>query len=243
LLGSRESTPPLPPQCPPVLIRTSPPPIAVNAATSETVTRIGPIRYPSADRVLGRCLEVDGEWLEDEVEVCARALEAGDTVVEVGAGIGLHALTLCKQFAVNAFEPEPRLLEAMLWNIAQHNRGTLKVHEGDGTDIDALALGRLHLIKVSIDHLVLRVLEGAQASIHRHRPCLYLRSQSAGPEAGLMERLQELNYRVWRHQLPLHRVANFKGNSIDPFPGVGVCNLICVPAGRQAVMQGLARLL
>lgn len=235
--------PPLPPHCPPVFVRTSPPPVAVNAGISETVTRIGSIRYPSADRALACCLELDGEWLEDEVDACARTLEAGDTVVEIGAGVGLHALTLSRQFVVNVFEPEPRLREPMLWNFAHHGHAAVKVHDGDGTDIDALDLAGLHLIKVCVDDLALRVLEGAQASISRHRPCLYLRSPSAEPEAALMERLRELNYRVWRHELPLHRAVNFKGNNIDPFPGVGVCNLICVPVGRQAVMRGLARLL
>lgn len=236
------SAPP-PPQRPPVLLRPAAPSVAVSAEINETDTRLGTIRYPSSDRVLGCCLEANGEWLEGEVEACARTLEPGDTVVEVGACVGLHALALSKHFVVKAFEPEVRLRDSMLWNISHHHHGALTVHEGDGTDIDALGLEGLHLIKVSIDHLAPAVLRGARDIISRHRPCLYLRSQSDETEGAVLNLLRDLDYRVWRHELQMHTVPNFKGNSTDPVPGVGVCNLICVPAGRQAVIHRLPRLL
>ncbi|MGQ3048768.1 MAG: tetratricopeptide repeat protein [Niveispirillum sp.] len=234
-------TPPLPAQRPPVLSQQM---VTIgNQDALEAATRLGVLRYPSSDRILGRCLEADGEWLEGEVEACARTLEPGETVVEVGAGIGLHALALSKQFKVHAFEPETHLRELMQWNMAHVHHGSVTPLQGDGTGIDALGLDSLHLIKVSVDALVLRVLKGARSSILQHRPCLYLRCDAGKPDQATLDLLREMNYRVWQHTVPLHVVPNFRGNSTDPFPGVIVCNLICVPAGRQAVMHMLPRLL
>lgn len=236
--------PPLPAHRPPILsqqVRGLPD--IGNQDALEAATRLGVFRYSSSNRILGRCLEADGEWLEGEVEACTRTLEPGETVVEVGAGIGLHAVALSQQFKVHAFEPEMHLWELMQWNMAHLHYGVLTQHRGDGTSIDSLGLESLHLIKVSVDTPVLRVLHGARSSILRHRPCMYLRSDDEKPDQAMLDLLREMDYRVWQHRVPLHRAANFKGNSVDPFPGVGVCNLICVPVGRQAVMQGLPRLL
>ncbi|AUN33187.1 tetratricopeptide repeat protein [Niveispirillum cyanobacteriorum] len=234
--------PPLPAQRPPVLVqRMTPSSAIVDDDTREAMTRVGAIHYPSSDRILGGCLEANGEWLQGEVAACICALEPGETAVEVGAGIGIQALALSTHFKVHAFEPDMHLRNLIQRNIANIGHRSLTLHQEDGSDIDALRLDSLNLIKVSIGALGPGVLRGARSSILLHRPCLYLRSD-VKPDQAMLDLLREMDYRVWQHRVPLHAEPNFKGNNVDPFPGVCVYNLICVPVGRLAVLHGLVRL-
>lgn len=55
-------------------------------------TRYGPMTVPKEDAVIGRALALYGEWAQSEIDLIARFLKEGDTVLDVGACVGTHSL-------------------------------------------------------------------------------------------------------------------------------------------------------
>lgn len=73
-------------------------------------TRYGRLYVASGDTVIGRSLKIYGEWAEDEISAYAALLKDGETILDVGANIGTHAIALASRFPqseVVAFEPQP----------------------------------------------------------------------------------------------------------------------------------------
>jgi FkbM family methyltransferase len=58
--------------------------------------RHGLVLYPAQDRVIGRSIEVYGEYYESEVDVFRQILRPGDVAVDVGAFIGTHSLVMAR---------------------------------------------------------------------------------------------------------------------------------------------------
>ncbi len=58
--------------------------------------RHGLVAHHDEDQVIGRALRLYGEWAEEEVFLLSHALRPGDTVVDVGANVGSHALAFSR---------------------------------------------------------------------------------------------------------------------------------------------------
>jgi len=73
-------------------------------------------------------------------------------------------------------------------------------HPGDKVrmmSIDELELSACRMIKVDVEGMELDALRGAEATISRLRPILYV--ENDGREAGLIEFILDLGYRAWWH--------------------------------------------
>lgn len=74
------------------------------------------------DVYIGRLLLRDGRYSEEEVELFAKILRPGDTVVEAGANIGAHTVPLARLVnamgKVIAFEPQPFIYNLLCGNLA-----------------------------------------------------------------------------------------------------------------------------
>lgn len=73
-------------------------------------TRYGRFHVAREDSVIGHSLKIYGEWAEDEISAYAALLTDGDTILDIGANIGTHAIALASRFPqseVVAFEPQP----------------------------------------------------------------------------------------------------------------------------------------
>ena len=73
-------------------------------------TRYGRFHVARDDSVIGHSLRIYGEWAEDEISAYAALLTDGETILDVGANIGTHAIALASRFPqseVVAFEPQP----------------------------------------------------------------------------------------------------------------------------------------
>lgn len=104
---------------------------------------------------------------------------------------------------------------------------------------DVIDPPRLGLIKADVEGMELATLKGAAGLIARFRPFLYLElNPTEGPE--LIHYLRDIGYRCWRHFPPLYNPANFAGNAQNIFEGLVSHNILCVPAERNAVIDGLA---
>jgi FkbM family methyltransferase len=78
--------------------------------------------YNPGDEIVGRSLELYGEFSEGEVEVFRQVVKPGHVVVEVGANIGAHTIFLAQQVGpkgrVIAFEPQRILFQTLCANLA-----------------------------------------------------------------------------------------------------------------------------
>jgi len=90
--------------------------------------RYGFISFFSSDQVIGRSLQLYGEWAENEIAFLRHFIRPADSVLDVGANIGTHTLAFAQAVGpkgqVYAFEPRPeifRLLEAAIRDNALTN--------------------------------------------------------------------------------------------------------------------------
>jgi FkbM family methyltransferase len=82
--------------------------------------RYGPMAYLTTDEHVGRSLDQCGEWARSELELLGALLKPGDTVVDVGANVGTHAVYFAQRVgptgAVVAFEPQRVVHQVLLTN-------------------------------------------------------------------------------------------------------------------------------
>jgi FkbM family methyltransferase len=111
--------------------------------------RYGFILYNRNDTVIGRSIEVYGEYFESEVNVFRRFCTPGDVALDIGANIGTHTLALARLVGpgglVFAFEPQRIVFQTLCANMALNSldnihcinaavgatAGTLKLFDAD----------------------------------------------------------------------------------------------------------------
>lgn len=73
------------------------------------------------DIFIGASLDAYGEWCEYEIDFLRKFIKPGDTVIDVGANIGTHAVAFSRMVGkggrVFAFEPQPRIFKILEANI------------------------------------------------------------------------------------------------------------------------------
>lgn len=84
--------------------------------------RHGYVLYNRNDVVIGRLIELYGEYFESEVDIFRRFLSAGDVAMDIGANIGTHVLAMARlvgaRGAVFAFEPQRIVFQTLCANMA-----------------------------------------------------------------------------------------------------------------------------
>jgi len=97
------------------------------------------------------------------------------------------------------------------------------------TTIDALNLPRCHLIKIDVEGMEKEVLNGAQETIKRCRPILYIENDRADKSQALITHILSMGYRAWWHLVPLFNPANHANNPDNIFAGTVSVNMLCQP--------------
>ena len=74
-----------------------------------TDTRFGKLLYAENDSIIGRSLELYGEWCSNEIDLISQFVSASDVVIDVGANLGHHSRAFSDMVGrdgmVIAFEP------------------------------------------------------------------------------------------------------------------------------------------
>jgi FkbM family methyltransferase len=84
-------------------------------------TKDGPMVYFKYDHYIGRSLETYGEYSKQEADLLARMISPGDVVVEAGANIGAHTVSLAHRLGplgrLYAFEPQRIVNQLLCTNV------------------------------------------------------------------------------------------------------------------------------
>jgi hypothetical protein len=77
--------------------------------------------WPRQDQIIGRALDLYGEFAEGENQVLCSYARPGDVVVDIGANLGTTTLPLARAVGsagqVLAFEPQPLIAQCLLTNL------------------------------------------------------------------------------------------------------------------------------
>ncbi len=105
--------------------------------------------------------------------------------------------------------------------------------------IDQLDLAACHLIKVDVEGMEGDVIGGAEATIRRLRPALYVENDRHEKSAALIEQLLGLGYRLYWHLPPLFNPDNYFGVSENLFPGIVSANMLGIHNSFSQNISGL----
>jgi FkbM family methyltransferase len=97
--------------------------------------------------------------------------------------------------------------------------------------IDGLRLNACRLIKIDVEGMELDVLQGADDTIKRLRPRLYMENDRREKSAALITHVTGLGYRCYWHLPPLYNPDNFKKHQQDIFGRIVSVNMLCLPEG------------
>ncbi|CDR35227.1 FkbM family methyltransferase [Criblamydia sequanensis] len=90
-----------------------------------TETRYGKMLYNKNDTIIGKSLELYGEWYQSELDFLKKFIPKGASCLDIGANIGTHTLFFADAVGENgvviAFEPQRLIFQLLLANIAINN--------------------------------------------------------------------------------------------------------------------------
>lgn len=100
--------------------------------------------------------------------------------------------------------------------------------------IDGLGLESCRLIKADVQGMEADVLAGAEATIRRCRPSLYIENDQPERSAALIRQMQGYGYKLWWHLPPLFNPDNHEGVAENVYPGVVSLNMLGLPEEMSA---------
>lgn len=125
------------------------------------------------------------------------------------------------------------------------NFGGISVGQGGGETVQVMALDQMGvpavaLIKIDVEGMELEVLKGAQATLAKHRPALYVENDRREKSAALLAHILGLGYRAYWHIAPLFNANNYFAVKDNVFGNTVSLNVLCLPNEVEQNIQGLA---
>jgi FkbM family methyltransferase len=108
--------------------------------------------------------------------------------------------------------------------------------------IDDLALPACDFLKIDVEGFEAQVLRGAQATIARCRPVLYVENDRASQQAELIALIDGMGFAQFWHVAPLFHRDNFNGATGDVFNKAISLNMLCVPNESGMSIAGFDRI-
>ena len=212
-------------------------------------TRVGILQYLPDEPIVGDAIGWYGEYLQAQLNLLGRLVRPGSTMMEVGAGVGAHAVFLGGLLGeaghLFLYESRPVLQRILRQNLAANGVSNVTVMrrmlgsrgEGDGSEeampttetLDELQLERLDWLKVGASVAALDVLAGASETLWRLRPLLFLAAPDEQGLRELAERARECSYRCWRMETALFDRQNFNRREADIYNGAKALALLAIP--------------
>lgn len=105
--------------------------------------------------------------------------------------------------------------------------------------LDSLELPTLGLLKVDVEGFECQVIEGARETIRRCQPVIYIENDRADQQQALISSIAALDYAMFWHLPLLFDPDNFRRNPENIYPGIASINMLCLPKGLDAQVQGM----
>lgn len=237
-----------------------------NGHTAICSTRYGNMAYSVNDLLVGRSLELYGEYAHGKVSLLLQLCPPGAIVVDVGAFNGAITLPIAQAVQnpgrVIAYEASRAFFQQLCGSLALNNitnvhavnaivgaessiQHTLEPvmnpdalqnlssfgyeywkdidEESGGVPMqvisldDALHVPHLNLIKISASNMEIDVLNGAKKTIGQFNPVLHIDCENAQNSPALIEKLWEMDYKVYWHITSLFNAENFNKNDDNIF--------------------------
>jgi FkbM family methyltransferase len=104
--------------------------------------------------------------------------------------------------------------------------------------LDSLDLPSCSFVKIDVEGMEIAVLEGARETIATYRPLLYVENDRDETSAALVGLMQSLGYVLHWHVTPLFNPLNFRGETLNVFPGIASINMLGVPRETHVDVAG-----
>lgn len=99
--------------------------------------------------------------------------------------------------------------------------------------IDSFELERCALIKIDVDGAEGRILQGAERTVARCRPLIYVEYDKPHEYPEMLAWIHAHDYRIYQHNPKLFNPNNYAGNPVNVFGNIVSIMLLCVPMERK----------
>jgi FkbM family methyltransferase len=150
------------------------------------------------------------------------------------ANVALNSLTNVECYQQAVGDLPGSVLVPQLDYTQENNYGGLELGnftQGDSVPVvtlDSLQLSRLNVLKIDVEGMEHSVLQGAQDTLARCRPILYVENDREDRSDQLIRLLDSLEYNLYWHTPPLFNPHNFAGNATNVFGQIISKNMIGV---------------
>ena len=160
------------------------------------------------------------------------------------ANMAINSITnvYCHQVALG--ETSGSLIVPPLDYSQENNYGGLELgHFSQGETVpvrrlDELELPACRMIKIDVEGMEKRVLEGSVETIRRFRPALYVENDRKDRSANLIRYIDSLGYAMFWHTPKLFNSDNFFKNPQNVFGDVVSINMLCLPKEAAINVSG-----
>lgn len=105
--------------------------------------------------------------------------------------------------------------------------------------LDSIALPACSLIKIDVQGMEREVLEGAEGTIKKFRPVLYVENDREEKSETLIEYIKSLDYRLFWHIPYMYNPNNYRQDSENIFGNIVSINMLCLPKEADIEIDGL----
>ncbi len=105
--------------------------------------------------------------------------------------------------------------------------------------IDSLNLPYCRLIKLDVEGMELKVLQGAANTIIRLKPIFYIKNDRQENLAASISYLDSLDYQMYWHMTPLYNSNNYFQNSENVFGNIVSMNMLCLHSSVSLTVSGV----
>lgn len=124
----------------------------------------------------------------------------------------------------------------------QGNFGGISMREpGQGETVPAYRLDtvctlpRIRMIKIDVEGMEVEVIRGAEQTIRRHKPILYVENDRVDRSAELIGLIGSLGYRMYWHRPPLFNPDNYFQEEENLFPNIVSVNMLCLDEAHGGI--------